>query len=428
MQYSIAKEPKNLIAKPKPIFDFQLEGLRGFTALLVVLCHIFTNNVHLDPNYTIQGIWQYSPPGHLSVLVFFVLSGYVIGLSNPKPIQTSKERWLYLKKRVIRIYPLYLSSILLSIIIAAIVSQEYFSPKTIALHLVFGQVAFTHVLSNNVPLWSLSYEVSYYLFFLIISAHQWKPIIVIAGCAALAILCRFTPAMPPVISSYACGACFWLIGLSLAAKPRTNAPVKYGLLLAYLLLMLSYGRMNLGISLLEHTGINFSIIQVPYLFERIVSLADFSYLIFCIPLLTRFTNRTVYGAIWLERIAFLVPGLYLIAYIASGKINNTPLYNTLFFAIVFYIFALLIYFLHNKPIFSIAGRYLMAKLTVLGNISYGIYIIHYPVIHLFSSINLFSGSTVTYLLRSALFIVLVLSLGWVLERRFQPWAKAKILG
>ncbi|WP_210515879.1 acyltransferase family protein [Hymenobacter terricola] len=408
----------------RSIFDNQLEGLRGLAALIVILSHIISNTYNLDPHYPLTGIWQYSPPGHISVLVFFILSGYVIGLSNSKPITTNIARRVYLKKRFVRLYPLYLVSILLSVALAAIFHQ-YFSFKTIGLHLIFGQVLFTPVLSNNDPLWSLSYEVVYYLLYLVLSAYQWRPGVVALACVAFSIACRFIPGMPQVLVSYSYGACFWLIGVMLSEQQRLDKPFKHGVLLSFLLLMLCYGRMNLGISLLERTNLNVLPTMTSTWFERAILFSDFSSLLFCLPLLLRFTNRTMPGLVWVEHLAFLVPGLYLATYFVSGKIHDQQLFDTVFIPTLFYAAALFIYVTQGK--WDAAAKWSLTKLIPLGSISYGIYIIHFPLIMLFQHVEIFSGSSLTFLLRCSLYLGIVLAAGWFLERKFQPWAK-EIIG
>ena len=68
-------------------FDFKLEGLRGLAALTVVLGHTIVIKQTLDPHYQPTGVFSFQAPGHLSVLIFFILSGYVIGLTNQRPLE-----------------------------------------------------------------------------------------------------------------------------------------------------------------------------------------------------------------------------------------------------------------------------------------------------------------------------------------------------
>lgn len=397
-------------------FDYHLEGLRGLAALLVVLSHVLTNNFHLDPGFRFTGIWQYSPPGTLCVLVFFILSGYVIGLTNKKPINTNEQRLIYLKKRLVRLYPLYLVAIMLALGVATVVHIHY-PPEQIGLHLLFGQVAFTDVLMTNEPLWSLSFEMLYYMLFLIFSYYQWRSSTVIFICVVIGVITKFLPGAPLILSAYSYGACFWLIGLLISQLPKREAPVQFGNLFALLLLLLCYDRMNIWQSLLAHTPMDFTEQEAGF-FQRPVRFSDFSSLLFCVPLLLRFTNRHLTGFTWLERSAFLTPVLYLVGYIISDKIYNPKLVNTLVGPVFFYLLALLVYF--TTDFWQNFSKNIVKKLASIGTISYGIYIIHFPLIILFEKVTIMSGSSITFVIRFMFFILIVLLLGYLLEKKLQP--------
>ena len=82
--------------------NFDIESLRGYAALFVVWHHAITYRALLDPGFCPSGILAYTPSGHFYVLIFFILSGYVIGLSNKQPLSWSTG-WTYLKKRLVRV-------------------------------------------------------------------------------------------------------------------------------------------------------------------------------------------------------------------------------------------------------------------------------------------------------------------------------------
>ena len=69
---------------PKPAFNREMEGLRGLAALMVVASHLSLFRNFLDPDLPAMGMaFQQA---HYAVLIFFALSGYVIGLTNrPEP-------------------------------------------------------------------------------------------------------------------------------------------------------------------------------------------------------------------------------------------------------------------------------------------------------------------------------------------------------
>ena len=191
-------------------FELNLEGLRGFAAIVVIIHHALKLEFTLDPGFTPNTNWINPLPAHSSVLLFFILSGYVIGLTNPNGL-TWGDVIPYLRKRLVRLYPIYV----ISLIITIIAITRYYSIWTIVGHFFFLQNTAVPVIWENNPLWSLNYEVLYYLAFipiacLGISAGRACIIAAITGlvCATLLPL--------PLISSYCFGFVFWASGLWLA--------------------------------------------------------------------------------------------------------------------------------------------------------------------------------------------------------------------
>jgi peptidoglycan/LPS O-acetylase OafA/YrhL len=89
--------------RTNPGFSVKLEALRGLAALMVVGHHTF-------PNHT----WTHIPfNGSAAVSLFFVLSGYVLGLSLRRGTGTVLQQYgLFLWRRVFRIYPAYFATTL----------------------------------------------------------------------------------------------------------------------------------------------------------------------------------------------------------------------------------------------------------------------------------------------------------------------------
>jgi|ERR1035437_1208945 peptidoglycan/LPS O-acetylase OafA/YrhL len=101
--------------KTPHFFDPELEGLRGFAALGVMFYHgVGTRG--LDVAYKPEGFLAYLSLSGLGVYLFFVLSGYVIGINYQN--RSTFKTGLYLKKRLVRLYPLYLISFLSILVLA----------------------------------------------------------------------------------------------------------------------------------------------------------------------------------------------------------------------------------------------------------------------------------------------------------------------
>lgn len=126
ISYSAIASTKNKL--PKLRLDY-LDGLRGLSALYVVLLHvsqIVNDRLHGD------GILSTAYPvmlkyGRNAVGIFIVLSGYCLML----PVVRSEEGQLrggvvqYIKRRARRILPPYYAALILSLLITAFVPTNY---------------------------------------------------------------------------------------------------------------------------------------------------------------------------------------------------------------------------------------------------------------------------------------------------------------
>ena len=148
---------------------------------------------HLEGVYRLQILfpeWQYliamfTDYAYQAVIAFFLLSGFSIHHSNQqRNLATAKglNRYYFLRFR--RIYPIFLYAVLLTLVLAAVgcelsISQyckdlSHISPGYLVLNLLFLADrdyipgALSPVLPGNSPLWSLSYEVVYYIIYPVI--------------------------------------------------------------------------------------------------------------------------------------------------------------------------------------------------------------------------------------------------------------------
>src|ERR1019366_4095881 len=145
-----------------------------------------------------------TPFASLAVIVFFVLSGFVIG-------HTHQEEWnqrnvsTYLLRRLVRLYPIYVVALLVSFWVAkhSLVSSDFL------LHLFFLQGTFAPVITSNGPLWSLHYEAVYYFLYLALwrfpNSWTWFAGLSFAGAVA-SVWFTFTPVK--VLALFG----FWLFG------------------------------------------------------------------------------------------------------------------------------------------------------------------------------------------------------------------------
>ena len=159
-----------------------LETLRGLSAIIVVIAHAF--QIFISGYYP-SVYFYFGMTAQLSVVVFFILSGILIGVSiqNNKFSNNGKFNVLaYSKSRILRIYPpLVLSLIITACLSAAVVylfgiTSGYKSPHKFLLNYSFlfdskeyistltftNMFTYRHVASNG-ALWSLPLEVWFYV-------------------------------------------------------------------------------------------------------------------------------------------------------------------------------------------------------------------------------------------------------------------------
>jgi peptidoglycan/LPS O-acetylase OafA/YrhL len=91
---------KNVYLESKPRYEI-LDGLRGVAALMVVLFHIF-ETYSKGPQYQIVN------HGYLAVDFFFVLSGFVIGYAYDDRWD-KMTTWGYFKRRLTRLHPMVIA-------------------------------------------------------------------------------------------------------------------------------------------------------------------------------------------------------------------------------------------------------------------------------------------------------------------------------
>lgn len=88
---------KNIYLASKPRYEI-LDGLRGVAAVLVVAYHLFETYFEGKPNQPINH-------GYLAVDFFFVLSGFVIGYAYDDRWD-KMTTWTFFKRRLIRLHPM----------------------------------------------------------------------------------------------------------------------------------------------------------------------------------------------------------------------------------------------------------------------------------------------------------------------------------
>ncbi|OWP62867.1 hypothetical protein CDA63_11660 [Hymenobacter amundsenii] len=408
----------------KPKFNSNLEALRAIAALVVVWHHTIVHPFQLDPNFAPTGTANFNPPGHFAVLIFFILSGYVIGLAHHKPLTTWSSVKIYVRKRFTRIYPIYA----VSLIFAVVVSGFKYSIITTLGHLIFCQIIWVPLIFENNPLWSLQYEMLFYLLFIPLSSLRISPILVTIVSIFLSFITAYLAnrGIGGTSYSYFVGFSFWALGWALGTVP-TSPSINYRKLISALLLLLAIGYFNV----LQSAYTKMATIIMPMIVkptvssewpESFISPIDFAALPFALLIILQFINYENKYFRWTAIILYILPA-YTLIYIA----RNFPKENTstALLPILFYIISVFIFF-YKSEILERCSKYIISKIGLIGSISYGLYVIHFPIISIFHRITIFSGSIKTFSIRFVIYAILSIATAYWLEKKFQPFIK-KIL-
>lgn len=131
-----------------------LDGLRGFAALLVVLAHLPKTGVTASVP---------SLSGSLGVMLFFILSGFLMGhLYLGKPFDRAAA-FRYLAARMARVLPLYYLVVIGSFALSLAFGQAF------AFHMSTRQfVRLLLLVGHDYVFWSIPPEVQFYFIFLLI--------------------------------------------------------------------------------------------------------------------------------------------------------------------------------------------------------------------------------------------------------------------
>jgi peptidoglycan/LPS O-acetylase OafA/YrhL len=159
----MALRPQPRMAEPLSLY---LDVIRLGAATLVFLSHVGLQ--------TVSGgfLWQLHAYGTVAVVIFFVLSGYVVAFATDRPGVTGKD---YFVARLSRMYSVALPAIVLSVLLfqlsAGMLPKELVAGwdiGTLSLHVIASALFLNHAWGLwlepplNVPYWSLSYGMAFY--------------------------------------------------------------------------------------------------------------------------------------------------------------------------------------------------------------------------------------------------------------------------
>ena len=170
--------------------SWSLDFLRWVAAFLVVIGHLrslmFVEYEKIESITIIDKMFYFFTGfGHESVIVFFVLSGYLVGGEFLRIDKTNKMFMIYMIKRFSRIFMVFFPALIIGGIIDLIGSHwinyggiyqnafhipsmnfsvlDRLTPEIFLTNLTMMQTSLGHTLGSNGPLWSLANEWWYYM-------------------------------------------------------------------------------------------------------------------------------------------------------------------------------------------------------------------------------------------------------------------------
>lgn len=172
----------------KKEFSIYLDLIRFIAALLVLVHHS-----NMRPLIG-ERVW-FSQHGPAAVIIFFVLSGYVISYAAATKQDTPVEYWAC---RLARFYSLAIPIVLICPLLdmaGESLAPQFYGDRTthgLALLRIFTSLTYLNeiwtlaiVSFSNVPYWSLNYEMWYYVMFAIVTFMRGRPRTVFATATVL---------------------------------------------------------------------------------------------------------------------------------------------------------------------------------------------------------------------------------------------------
>ncbi len=393
--------------------DLALEGLRGLCALAVFYGHATSPIPCLDPVYSPPEQFWWLDAGSVAVLIFFVLSGYVIGLTVKTSFSVPAARG-YLGRRLLRLVPVNTAAVLISWALA---------PRNPALT-ALGNLGFLEnynpyffgwrmpVMANNPSLWTLNFEMFYYLMFMAIwrlaPRARWLFCCLAVGALGVVVL----PSFPQIISCYAGGALYWFAGLAiawLAPKDTGYGNWPSALLVAAVI-------WPLAPFWTFFSSWHFNDLSVPPLSLRRLEILPVS--LWLLLVLSGRARR------WHQPLA--VASLVVVTTALVVRFSRRDFGDVGENAFVAYAVAIGLAWalLKWKPEPSV-----LVRLAPVGLVSFGLYAVSLALqFGILGQPELPRGTPWSYALRLALLVLLSFGIAWMLERRLQPELRRRLMG
>jgi peptidoglycan/LPS O-acetylase OafA/YrhL len=214
--------------------DVYLDWLRGLAALSVFLTHVrsgfFVKWSDLDPsshgpvNYL---LFLLTRLGRESVIIFFVLSGYLVGGHALSAFRRGRySLTAYLAARIARLYAVVIPALLLTGVLDFLNGEwdrTRDGVQLLLVNLLFLQGIFGGTYGSNAPFWSLSYEWWFYILFgfsLVVIARSSTRTAALGTAVLAGSVCMLALKCPQILLMLP----LWLGGVLVSSVPAPRYP------------------------------------------------------------------------------------------------------------------------------------------------------------------------------------------------------------
>ena len=326
-------------ADPKPHYQL-LDGLRGVAAILVLFYHVFEGFSFAElTNGAGDGLIRTLNHGHIAVDFFFMLSGFVLCYAYDDR-WTKMSTWQFFKRRLIRLHPMLVMGALIGFASFAFVGFERWDGTTTPASWAVTALLLTLLMVPAIP--GAPYEVRGNGEMYPLNGPGWSLFFEYVGNILYALFIR-----------------------RLSTKALTALTIVLGVIHAWFFVG--------NVSGYDMVGVGWTIDAANFWGGLVRMLFPFT---MGMLLARTFKPRQVKGAFWLCTLLLVL--LFSAPYIpSSGSISLNSLYEVacivLFFPFIVWMGAC----------GSIQSQHISKASKLLGDISYPLYIIHYPIMYIF---------------------------------------------
>ncbi len=387
-----------------------IEAIRGFAAIYVLLGHIVLlykpYSYFPKSQFVMKTIFGY---GHEAVILFFIVSGFSIYYSSRfTNFKNKDELKLYFYKWFRRIYPIFFISLLLALLVLYITGLSSDLNRNILSFLFLTDISrgsIANPIPTNFPIWSLTYEVFYYILYpiLLLGIHKFGLkkvtglVIIVSFIASLFYFFGYPNYFSNVLQYY----WTWMAGVIIADLKINKKSIKFSLLRGCLVLSMAF----------------------MITFEKIAVLRDWAWaLFFCIIFISFF--------VIISKISFKLKIVnFLISLIAIGVCYICTYYDNILFhpqivrLILWFLLVVSIIILYVPIVFmQSVVRSILKPFVNSGSYSFALYIIHWPVIILFEYLIIQNAQLnfFTFLIFIFINLGVIFFISFGLELKWQP--------